>query len=116
MTDLEFTILKRIADGPLPMNTAEAQQLAPLERYREMNDALLVEGTIVKGAQGEVTKVRISGLTHFGRQRLDAISQAKADKKPAAVALRLGQKALWAALGIGGTLLAQWLAKLLKLD
>lgn len=116
MTDLEFTILKRIADGPLPIHTADAQQLAPLERYREMKDALLIEGAIVKGTRGEVIKVRISGLTHMGRQSLDTISREKGKKKFTAVALRLGQKALWAALGIGGTLFAQWLAKLLKLD
>jgi hypothetical protein len=116
MSDVEFTILKRLADGPLPMHTAEAEQLAPLDRYREMKDAALIEGAIVKGAVGEVIKVRISGLTHYGRQRLESIAHAKAEKKPTAVALRLGQKAFWAVLGIVGTLLAQWLKKALKLE
>lgn len=115
-SDFEFMILKRVSDGPVPVNTGDASAVAPLQRWSEIIKAGLVEGNAIAGPNGEILKVIARSLHYDGRVRLVQLSDVRKACTPKAVVNKWLVRGLWAALGIGGTLLTQWLSKTLGLS
>jgi len=113
--DVTLKILERVAAGPLPMHTADAKAIASLERFKELESSGLIEAAVIRGSQGDVVKVQVAGITHFGRAELETLKQAKKAKSPVTKSLKLVEKLFWLLVGVGMTLLGLWLAKQLGL-
>lgn len=113
--DITLKILQRVADGPLPIHTPEAAELAPLTRFRELEASGLIEGAVIRGASGDVMKVGISGITHLGRAELASLIAKRKEKSPITKSLKLMERILWLLVGVAMTLFGLWVAKQLGL-
>jgi hypothetical protein len=113
--DITLKILKRVSCGELPMNSIEAEAIAPLERFGELKDAGLIEAAVVKDHQGSVCKVHVSGITHHGRALLQTANQSIKHQGMPAKSMRFISRLFWMTMGVAMTLLGMWLAKMLGL-
>ena len=113
--DITLKILQRIADGPVPLHTGDAAEIAPLTRYRELEASGLIEGSVIRGATGQIAKVRISGITHAGRAELESLLAMRKEKSPVTKSLKLMERIFWLIVGVGMTLFGLWVAKQLGL-
>lgn len=114
MDDVEETILARAASGKI--EPEEAAQIAPLRRFVELHDSGLIDISHVPDHRGETVKVWVKGITTDGRDRMRALKEKRRESSPAARAGSVIARISWILLGVGATLLAQWLSKLLGLS
>lgn len=118
-SDVEFIILKRVSDGPVPVYDSDAVSIAPITRWAEIIGAGFLDGKTIEDGDGIPCKVAVLGLTYPGRNRLSELERERESMRPVSVMKRWAGRAVWAVLGvaggIAGTLFTQWLSKKLGL-
>lgn len=111
--DHEFVILDRAERRALPVFITD-DSIAPRVIFSELIKAGLLSGQELRGPDGLV-EIAKPTITHAGRQQLIALRDAHHAKTLTARARKWTRALLVFLAGIGATLLAQWLSKLLNL-
>lgn len=117
--DLELRVLRKVFDDSKSEETRyspDSSDVGGLEYIANLVDVGLVDGVVSKCSDGKVGNVSYRGLTYAGGIRLAELEEAAEQRRLSSRIKKLMGRAVWAILGIPGTLFVQWLKKKLGLS